>query len=180
MQRIITVEKFHSLVFRVCNWMDQLDGFNNPRSRWRENGFDPGRKFHFERGEGWVEIILTTDQHTFVELRTCLEAEIPNYSLVPGQNFQLIKVRASNPIPFSVNLPPRFSLIIRFFPLEDARVLHPEKLLHSLSDVTFDERDRPYVKGFVPYPFFERLENNDSQHSYILLFFRIGNRRSRF
>lgn len=66
----------------------------------------PAENSILKGGGGWVEIILTTDQHTFVELRTCLEAEIPNYSLVPGQNFQLIKVRASNPIPFSVNLPP--------------------------------------------------------------------------
>lgn len=175
------MEKFHSLVFRVCNWMDQLDGFNNPRSRWRENGFDPGRKFHFERGGGGMGRNNFNYRPTYFRgIADVPRSEIPNYSLVPGQNFQLIKVRASNPIPFSVNLPPRFSLIIRFFPLEDARVLHSEKLLHSLSDVTFDERDRPYVKGFVPYPFFERLENNDSQHSYILLFFRIGNRRSRF
>lgn len=106
MQRIITVEKFHSLVFRVCNWMDQLDGFNNPRSRWRENGFDPGRKFHFERGRGMGRNNFNYRPTYFRGIADVPRSEIPNYSLVPGQNFQLIKVRASNPIPFSVNLPP--------------------------------------------------------------------------
>lgn len=52
---------------------------------------------------GGVEIILTTGQHTFVELQTCLEAK---FQIIPlfQSNFQLIKVRASNPISFSLNL----------------------------------------------------------------------------
>lgn len=54
---------------------------------------------------GGVEIILTTGQHTFVELQTCLEAK---FQIIPlfQSNFQLIKVRASNPISFSLNLLP--------------------------------------------------------------------------
>ena len=63
----------------VTGWINWMDLIILARDGGKMDSI-PAENSILKGGGGWVEIILTTDQHTFVELRTCLEAK---FQIIP-------------------------------------------------------------------------------------------------